>query len=727
MPKRRDRLGPTLLIAALASLATPALAVPSLPKDSTEPVQISADQIVHDRDLNTVSATGNVEIEQGGRILMADALSYNLKQDVIVASGNVSILEPSGSVTFSNYAELSGDMKRAVAQRIRVLLADDARLTAIRGRREAGTRNILDQGSYTACEPCAQDPSKPPLWAVHAEKITHDEVKRTIQYDDAWLEIAGIPTLYSPYFEHPDPTIKRKSGVLPPSFLNNRIVGSSIRVPYFQTLGPYQDITLIPLVSSKDYNQLGGLYRWQGENGRSRTHFSVSSLPKSEIYSKDTAGWHIDSKTQFDLNDVWRAGWNAKRSSDRYYLRTFNQENTDPYLTMRPYIEGFGYRSYASLEAFAFQNLYETLPARQTANLQSKQPIILPRFTYAHTGDPGAYGGYWTFDTRAASINREEGTSSRRINTLTAWNLPHTAKTGELYTLTTSLGIDGYNSEDLTEDRKGHVNALRAIPQASLEWRFPLSKVGSASSHAITPIVVGTVAPNGSNSKDIPNEDSLDFELDDINVFSSTPFSGYDRVLTGSRVAYGAEYTYLDKGQTSLNAAIGQLYQLRPTQIFPLGSGVDDRFSDIVGRVSVAPSPNLTMGYRYRLAHDSGSIRRSEAFTQIGAAPLKLNLSYVYYPKHDEGSAFDQRQQIRGSLGSRVSKNWHAGIYTTRNIGPVSGNLNTGLNITYEDECLLVSTEIGKRDTTVRTVTAGEYVIMRFVFKTIAEFPVSVF
>lgn len=727
MPKRKDRLGPPFLIAALTALAMPALAAPSLPKNNAEPVQISADQIVHDRDLNTVNATGNVEIEQEGRILMADALSYNLKQDVIIASGNVSILDPSGSVTFSDYAELSGDMKRAVAQRIRLLLADDSSLTAIRGRREAGTRNILDQGAYTACKPCAEDPSKPPLWAVRAEKITHDEVKRTIEYDDAWLEIAGVPTLYTPYFEHPDPTITRKSGILPPSFLNNRIVGSSILVPYFQTLGPYQDITLIPMVSSKDYNQLGGLYRWQGENGRSKTHFSVSNLPQSDIYDKDTAGWHIDSTTQFDLNDVWRAGWNVKRSSDRYYLRTFNQENTDPYLTMRPYIEGFGYRSYASLEAFAFQNLYENLPARQTANLQSKQPIILPRFTYSRTGDPGAYGGYWTFDTHAASINREEGTSSRRINTLTAWNLPHTAKTGEIYTLTTSLGIDGYNSEDLTEDRHGHVNALRAIPQASLEWRFPLSKVGAASSHEITPIVVGTVAPNGSNSNDIPNEDSLDFELDDINVFSSTPFSGYDRVLTGSRVAYGAEYTYLDHGQTSLNAAIGQLYQLRPTQIFSPGTGVDDRFSDIVGRVSVAPSPNLNMGYRYRLAHDSGSIRRSEIFTQIGAAPLNLNLSYVYYPKHGESSAFDQRQQIRGSFSSRISKNWRAGVYTTRNIGPDSGNLNTGLDITYEDECLLVSTEIGKRDTTVRTVTAGEYVIMRFVFKTLAEFPVSVF
>ena len=86
---------------------------------------MTANQIVHDRDLNTVTARGHVEVDQGGRILLADTLSYNLKQDVIIATGNVSLTETTGEVIFADYIELTGDMKESTARGIRVLLIDD--------------------------------------------------------------------------------------------------------------------------------------------------------------------------------------------------------------------------------------------------------------------------------------------------------------------------------------------------------------------------------------------------------------------------------------------------------------------------------------------------------------------------------------------------------------------------------------------------------------------------
>ena len=56
----------------------------------------------------------------------------------------------------------------------------------------------------------------PPLWCISARKIIHDQAAATITYQDAYFEIYGQPVFYLPYFQHPDPSVKRKTGFLTP-------------------------------------------------------------------------------------------------------------------------------------------------------------------------------------------------------------------------------------------------------------------------------------------------------------------------------------------------------------------------------------------------------------------------------------------------------------------------------------------------------------------------------
>ena len=137
-----------------ASAAPPAVAKPSAKrraKSEGQPALLTADQIVHDRDLDIVTARGHVEVDQGGRILLADSLSYNMKQDVVVAAGNVSLTEETGEVTFADYIELTGDLKDGTTKSVRILMIDDSRIAANQGRRRAGDRSVFDKALYTAC------------------------------------------------------------------------------------------------------------------------------------------------------------------------------------------------------------------------------------------------------------------------------------------------------------------------------------------------------------------------------------------------------------------------------------------------------------------------------------------------------------------------------------------------------------------------------------------------
>ncbi len=81
------------------------------PGKNDTPVLLKADQLRHERKLGIVVGRGNVEISQGDRILRADTVSYNQKTDILTATGNVVLLEPTGDITFADFVELSGDFK----------------------------------------------------------------------------------------------------------------------------------------------------------------------------------------------------------------------------------------------------------------------------------------------------------------------------------------------------------------------------------------------------------------------------------------------------------------------------------------------------------------------------------------------------------------------------------------------------------------------------------------
>ena len=90
---------------------------------------------------------------------------------------------------------------------------------------------MLDQGVYTACEPCKDHPERPPLWQVRAAKIIENQQTHTIYFENAFLDIFGVPVAYIPYFSAPDPTVTRQSGFLAPVYSANNRLGSGSPSP----------------------------------------------------------------------------------------------------------------------------------------------------------------------------------------------------------------------------------------------------------------------------------------------------------------------------------------------------------------------------------------------------------------------------------------------------------------------------------------------------------------
>src|SRR3546814_777134 len=194
-------------------------------------------------------------------ILLADAVSYNEKTDTVSASGNVVLLEPSGEVVFANYVELTDDMKNGFIENIRLLLVDDSRFAANDARRTDGNLTKMRRAVYSPCNLCKDNPDRPPLWQLKANRVVHDRQAQEVRYNDVFLEMWGVPVAYSPYFQHPDPTVRRRSGFLPPTFGSAGEVGQFIQIPYFIVINDSIDVTAAPVYTQDEGLVLTGEYR----------------------------------------------------------------------------------------------------------------------------------------------------------------------------------------------------------------------------------------------------------------------------------------------------------------------------------------------------------------------------------------------------------------------------------------------------------------------------------
>ena len=680
-----------------------------------QPILMQADEMRYDSEYDIVTASGHVEVSQQQRVLLADSISYNRKQDLLSASGNVSLMEPTGEVLFAEYMELTGDLKDGVIRDLRLILADNARMAANGARRSAGDRTEMSKAVYSPCDLCPEDPTRAPLWQVKAVKVIHDTESKTIEYRDAWMEVAGVPVMYTPYLSHPDPTVRRRSGLLAPSTGGSSDLGYVAEVSYFIDIAPNIDATLTPIYTSKEGPVLATEYRHLFAKGSLEMSGSITND------SRDETRGHIRSKGRYDINDTWRSGFNLDRSTDDTYLRRygFGDKGT---LTSRAYAEGFRQRNYAAVSAYSFQGL-------EVGDDPGKTPIILPLVDFNHIGEPDRFGGRTQMDINLLGLTRTDGTDSRRVSTNVGWARPFDGPIGDQYTLTASLRGDAYHVEDVVRASKpGTFTGAtgRIYPQASLDWRWPLIRRETESVHQmLVPLASFVASPYGGNPENIPNEDSQDFEFDDTNLFSTNRFTGLDRVEGGPRINYGVRWgIYGDQGGRS-TILLGQSYRVKRDDTFLDGSGLEGNLSDYVARVDIAPSERLDFLYRTRLDKDNLEAKRHEFQISAGPKALRLALGYLYIDRQI-GSEFAGREEIRYAVKGQLSRYWRAGINAVHDLSEDEGLRALGISLTYEDECLIFTTSLGRTFFEDRDLKPTDSIILRLMFKTLGEVETSV-
>ena len=658
---------------------------------SNLPFLLEADETRYEENGETVAADGSVVISRKGRILKADQVRYRIADKIVSAKGNVTLVEASGEVLFADEIELTDDLDQGFAVNPRILLPDGSRIAAAGTSRISKDRVEVQRGVFSPCELCAKDPDRAPLWQLRAEKIAHSETRKEIELFDATLDIFGVPVAYTPYFSHPDPRVKKKTGFLTPAIGQDDLLGFTAEVPFFWNIAPNQDLLLTPHIYTESYPILVGTYRHLFSFGQTELEASAGYVERvvNGVSSGNDLRGHVKWTGNAGIDEHWRTNFQYYRSGDDTYLRTYNLDDAGVL------------RSFASLDGFyrhLFINATAFTAQEQRTNFdEDDTPTALPFITAEYAAPLGFAGINLEGQFAAQALFRPDGGDSQHammsIGLNRQWNL-----NGHLFSAEAMARGDVFQSTETTggNDRVG----LRLFPRATADWSYPVFRnIGEDTVITLAPRVMGTISAASLNTFDLPNEDSQSLEFDATALFRPAFADGIDRFDDGLRIDYGLEAA-IETGDVRITGLLGQSFLDNTSRQFGAGTGLENSLSDAVLGVQIEAGDWLDTYQRLRVDVTDGTLSAIETGANLRIDRLNAAVRYSYLEERRfDTEVLPEVNQVETSLNLRLTDHWSVGGKHRYDFN-LDKTLRTEVGISYLDECLSLEL-IGRRDETV--------------------------
>ncbi len=734
-----------------SSFPKQSLVGPSRNIDKSQPLYLQGDELIYDTGGNKVIARGNVEIYYNNYILTADQVVYDQSANTLTAVGNVVLKEPNGNVVRADRYTLTDDFRDGFVSQLSVVAADDTRIAAESAQRRAGNTTVFKNGRFT---PCRSDDGTPPLWCLSAATVTHDQAAATISYQDARFELFGVPILYTPYFEHADPSVKRKSGFLMPQPSSSDTLGYSTTIPYYFALAPNYDFTFYPMYTSRQGILWQGEWRHRTEDGQyfirgTGIDQDASDLPSAIANREQYEGWRgsLDTKGLFSLSSWWKFGWDITAESDDEFRRFYKLDNmllTDR--VNKVFLEGIGDRNYFGLAAYQFTSLqYSADP--QSGAQSFAHPILDYNYVFA---DP-ILGGELTWDTNALSYTSDQNNivfpnvtgneQMNRIVTEVNWRRRLTDPIGITYTPFAQLRGDLYQINDYVDPQSpngiNNTSVARGLAAAGVTVAYPWVTNNTGGSHVIEPIGQIIARQAYIEQDNLPNNDAQSLVFDDTNLFELTKFSGYDRIETGTRANVGMQYTFQSNNGGYARVLAGESYHLAGLNpyadpgIDPVGnptftpfSGLQQDRSDYVLGAYVAPWSFMQFISQSRFDQESFALARQDAGAQLTLGPLAMNAIYAYLNTDPTNGIDTAQEDVYGSINLRLTDRWSVAAAMRYDID--DDQLASDMfQVRYGDECFVLTATYTDNYYYNPNLVDGQTLMLRFELKHLGEFGYS--
>tara|TARA_B100002051_G_C16726019_1_gene635385 strand:- start:101 stop:2200 length:2100 start_codon:yes stop_codon:yes gene_type:complete len=648
----------------------------SIKESQAQDFSIDAKSLVFNKAKNIFSAKGDVKIRFADVTIRTERLTFNKNSKRIELTSKIFIKTNQGARILGSFAEIDRKTRSTLVKNVKALVEEKFQVASEEMRIE-GENTVFKKAIGTPCEICVLNPK--PSWVLKSDRLVHNSKTKRLHFYNTWLEIFGVPIIYTPYLQTPEPGVSRASGLLAPSFLSSDLIGTGIRQPMFFTLGSSSDFTISILKTSRINLLVESQYRKLFSLGN--LTLESAFLPSSE--DESIKGFlKIEGKSKIDRSTSINI--NTTLISDTSFLGKYGYDERDRFLNLITYEK---FLNNGSLQASI---LYHT----SLRDSNTVEPLVLPDLRYKK------YKKFKKSDLllrekySLVGISRREGDGYSRLSADLELSKSWQTENGLMVRGTGNILSAAYVENKSITQRY----LLKVYPLGALEFKYPLFRGRNEKSEVLIPVAQLVYSTDYSSSIDPIDEDSSTTEFDSTTLFKLRKIPGIDRQEKGLRLNAGLQYFYENKKNYKYSVSLGQVYRNKNSEDFLPSSGLNGYESDILLSGNINFKKNLDIVSK-QVYSKNFTLKRSDTSLKVIKPRYQINTSLTNLVSDPSEGTNTDLKELTLNLNSSLTKNWSSKIGLRRNMVN-NEDLNTTLGLNFRNDCIDIDLSLSRRNTT---------------------------
>ncbi|MDC3349285.1 hypothetical protein OAV65_02140, partial [Candidatus Pelagibacter sp.] len=678
--------------------------------------KFNSENVSYYRNLGDLISQKKTSVEDdSGNIYKLEKFTYNLNKEVLKGK-EVEVLAKVDenkidkyffSEGFFNFKDKSHLAKETKIKTHKDLFDDKNQDPRIYGSSSFSdqSKTVVNNAIFTSCK--LNDDCPP--WSIKAEKITHDKIQKNMIYKNATLKIYDVPVLYFPKFFHPDPSVKRRSGFLQPQFNNSEILGSSLYIPYFKTLGPDKDLTFKPTFFEKLTKFEKEKYILQTEFRNKKKNSSLiadfaflrdyKSLTGSKIKNKNINHLFLNYKNNLQNPNYLISKFEARieKVTNDTYLKVFQnnlfdtpampESQTTMNSNLKLYLEKNDQNLTTGIE------IYENLGTKHSDRYQ----YTLPYYDFSKDltsliKDSSINGSLSFYSTGTNKLSNTNNLRTTVVNDFSYNSDDFISKQG----LKNKFGLYFKNLNALGKNDSIYTSRTQIDGMSILrvDSSFPLFRSKYMIKETLTPKI--SLRLNPGNNMD--NYSSSSASINANNVFDLNRLGLSNDFEAGRSLTFGLDYKFdqLEENQSEetkdkyLELKLATVIRDQSESDIPISSTINKKNSDLFGSINNQLFNNINLTYNFSIDNDMKTINYNSIETEISINNFITTFNFI-----------EQRNEIGSThLLSNVTEyqiNNNSSLkFSTRRNKKINLTEYYDLSYEYKNDCLTAALKFNK-------------------------------
>jgi len=602
--------------------------------------KINSEDLVYLLKENNLSSLKKTKIaDNNSKVYFAENFNYSINQEIFKGEKILIItnynLPKSDKFYFENaiinLAEqkfIGKDTEIEIHKNIFDNSENDPRLKGVSSISD-GNITIVNKGVFTSCK---KNDDCPP-WSISANEVKHDKTKKQLVYKDAVLKVYDLPVLYFPKFFHPDPSVKRQSGLLKPEINSSNVLGSSLTLPYYKVISSSKDTTITPILFDNNTSMLTAEYRSINENNKIFADVGFVNGYKSSTTNKTNNLSHyflnIDKDLNLENHNSSNIKLSLKKVSNDNYLKIFDQYITKSDLRPNEFDNlNSSLKLFLNHKDYDFESGIQSFENLQIKNKSDRYQYNLPYYIFNRSFSQNYFGGNLNFESNGNNyLSNTNKLETNIVNNLTFNSFNYISNYGMKNNF--SISLKNLNSIGKKTSQYKSSPQIELASLFNIDFSMPLQKKNKVSDNFLTPKI--SFRFNPSEMKDYSLSENI---INTDNAFALNRLGLSDTLEAGKSVTLGLDYIKqskndLDQINNYFELKLATIFRDQEEKFIPNKSSLHRKNSNLFGSINNKFSNNLDLGYNFSLDNDYSTFEYNDLNATISINNFVTKFNFI--------------------------------------------------------------------------------------------------